>query len=214
MGISPVAMTRLLGRLTAAMGRPMSDAKVEVQAKEYAAAMGGLPEYAVEWAVDRAIRECSRYPKAAELRTMAKQCPQLLNGNHDQSIQARMREWERDPWATVANLDGDRTACTSAPCPVCGSVMRYSHRGAVITHDDQRHREARVSYSNIGRREWLLMGPLPEVESKPKAKGTVAWGTLETERRPQRISEIVPSDPPPDQSWDMMQQQLAEEATA
>jgi hypothetical protein len=160
MPVSASTMSRLLGRLTAAMGKPYSDATVERQAQEYARAMGQLPEYAVEWAVDVAIRELDRYPKAATLRKLAQQCPMLENGDHDQSLAARMQRWVADPFAEVTwTAEEARGAMRSKPCPVCESVMAWSPRGYVIVHDQQRHREAKVGYSNIGRTEWFDMGP-------------------------------------------------------
>ena len=88
-------------------------------------------------------------------------------------LQDQYRRWERDPWATIESLDHDRTLCTSAPCPVCGAVIQYSDRGAVIVHEDRPHLLAGVSYSNIGNPKWFEMGP-PTDSPSPSWADTVA----------------------------------------
>jgi hypothetical protein len=206
MPVSQSTMSRLLGRLSAAMGKPFSDAKVTTQATEYANAMGHLPELAVEWAVSKVIRESDKYPKPAELRRLALTCPNLLNGNHDQSLTAQMRRWESDPWAQIQSLDDDRTDCRSAPCPVCGSVIVFSHRGMVITHDDTRHREVSVSYSNMGRAAWLDMPPMTEPE--PKKRLRTQTFPSPTMREPTHIGQMLKTTA--DVTWDESQQARAE----
>ena len=215
MPVSIPTMTRLLGRMTAAMGKPFSDAKVEAQATEYARAMGNLPEYAVEWAVERTIKDSDKYPKASTLRKLAHTCPHLANGNHDNSLRAQMRRWEQDPWAEIDSLSGDGMACTSTPCPVCQSVIVFSHRGAVIVHADQPHTEAQVSYSNLGRAEWLTMGRFvpPERPERAKPRTPNPYPTLES-RQPTPIQAIVPKPSTPDDAYDLEQQRRAEESAA
>lgn len=190
MPLSASTMSRLLGRMTAAMGKPFSDAKVEAQATEYARAMGPIPDYAVEWAVDRLIRESDRYPKASTLRKLAQTCPMLANGNHDDSLRARMVRWEADPWATVASLKDDKQGCRSSPCPVCGSVVLFSDRGAVVVHDDRRHSEAQVAYSNCGKTEWFTMAApvLPESKRQISTKIMNPYRTL---KEPTRIGQAI-----------------------
>jgi hypothetical protein len=207
MSVSGASMSRMLGRLTAAMGKPFSDAKIEAQATEYARAMGQLPEYAVEWAVERAIKDSTRYPKAAELRKLAQQCPQLSNGNHDGSLRAQMQRWMADPWKEIASLDQDRTACKSSPCPVCGSVAVFSDRGLVVVHDDRLHSEAQASYSNWGRPEWLTMPALELLEPK-KRRVSSALSSFPAAREPARLSEVIRRDA--NDGWDSAQQERAE----
>lgn len=208
MPVNPSNMMRQLGRLSAALGKPFTDAKLEVQATEYSRAMGSLPEYAVEWAVDRAVRDSTKYPKAAELRNLAKQCPMLANGNHDDSLRARMQRWEQDPWAGIESLDHDKTECTSQPCPVCGTPIRFSSRGAVIVHDRQRHTEAGAPYSNIGREAWFKM-PAPVYPEPKKRLRPRTPNPFPALREPTPIAEALAPHISEDERWDQEQQDRA-----
>lgn len=89
-------------------------------------------------------------------------------------------DWERDPWANVHTLDHDRLLASSLPCPICGSVVQFASRGAVIVHDDAMHTEARVSYSNFGKMEWFSM-PAPEYPEKKRSVGTALVALLPKE---------------------------------
>lgn len=116
------------------------------------------PQSVVERAINRILSEEHKYFPVVGLAL--KYCREIapeLAGTNDQQV--KMRAWETDPWAMIGSLDADPVLCSSAPCPVCGSVIQFAPRGATIVHDDQVHREARIGYSNIGRPEWWQMGP-------------------------------------------------------
>lgn len=116
--------------------------------------------------VDRLLAEDSKYfPTLGHALAIAKELTPDDTWRDD-SPRSRYRRWEENPWATVITLDRDRRDCTSAPCPICQSVIQFSDRGAVIVHDQLRHKEGGVPYSNIGRPEWFDLGPTPEPARK------------------------------------------------
>lgn len=136
----------------------------------------------VERVIDRLLAEDSKYfPTLGHALTIAKE---LVPPDHwrDDSPRTRFLTWEKDPWATVGSLDGDRIFCTSAPCPICDSVIQFSPRGAVIVHDPKRHQEANTPYSNIGRDEWFKLGPAPT--APPRLKITVPAQSYRTMQEP------------------------------
>ena len=112
--------------------------------------------------------ETNYFPKIGQAIALAKEMAPDSN-RAGPSPRSAMREWETDPWAKVSDLESDKRLCTSAPCPVCGSTVQFSDRGAVVVHDDAMHAEARVSYSNMGNPKWFSMPP-PQQLPAPKQK--------------------------------------------
>ena len=158
-------MGGLLADLCGAFGKPYG-ASAKRMVDVYLRALSDYPSAAVEWAVSAASREGDRFPRPNKLRELCARSP--FERPSGTSLRDDMRAWETDPWAGVELPQGD-TACMSAPCPVCESVIVFSNRGAVVVHDDRRHLERRISYSNIGRPEWLTMAP-PVMPETPKRK--------------------------------------------
>lgn len=140
-----------------------------------------FPVEVVRKAVDRVLDETHKYfPLVGHIKAYCVEIEREL-GIVDTSPRATMAKWEADPFSeVVSGTDSD-------PCPVCGSIYRFSTRGQVIVHDDVRHTEAHLSYSNAGRPEWFEMPPPSFPEPRRKLKqlppgepiGDVLVGTLE-----------------------------------
>lgn len=200
-------MGEMLADLCAAFGKPYG-----VSAKRmidvYLRVVGDYPPAAVEWAVAAASRESEKFPRPVKLRELCARSPYERPGGT--SLADEMRAWESNPWIGVDLPSGDRP-CRSNPCPVCGSVVEFSDRGAVIVHDDRQHIERRISYSNLGRSEWFEMGP-PVMPEKPKARPSVvpiAWATLNESMPARKPSALVPPVAARDENWDVEQQERA-----
>jgi hypothetical protein len=162
--LSSERMGDLLGDLCAAFGKPFG-ASARRMVDVYLRAVGDYPGAAVEWAVAAASREGDKFPRPNKLRELCARSPfEKPNGT---SLRDEMHAWEADPWAGV-DLPPNDKECRSSPCPVCASVVVFSERGAVVVHADGIHRENRISYSNMGRPEWLGMGPVTVAPPAPK----------------------------------------------
>ena len=169
-------MSRLMRKLAANFGGKKD---LEEKADLWYDKLERYPLSVVERVVSRLLDEEHQYfPTVGRAVALARELNYTAPGaptDHapPQTLAERYREWERDPWATIQTLDHDRVLCTSAPCPVCGSVIQYSDRGAVIVHDRRRHTEAAIGYGNIGNPKWFEMGP-PTDSPSPSWADTVA----------------------------------------
>lgn len=143
---------------------------LEARTELYFEKLERFPLEVVQKAVDRTLDETHKYfPLVGHIKAHCVEAEQDL-GLVDDSPRAHMRAWEADPYRHVVSGAG------SDPCPVCGETLVFSPRGIVIVHNDEKHIEAKISYSNVGRPEWFNMGPpvMPLPPAKPPAAAPIA----------------------------------------
>lgn len=165
--LTPIAMAQMMEELAVNFGNKKDLRKRSDQWYDH---FQRYPETVVRRVISRLLSEDTKYwPTLGHAMAVARElAPEFVSDT--KSPRAGYAAWERDPWGKIKNLDHAPMLCTSDPCPVCGSVIQFSSRGAVIVHDRQRHEEARLPYSNIGRKEWFSMEPPVYPEPKKRLK--------------------------------------------
>lgn len=188
---------------------------LEAKAELWYEKLRRYPLDVVQRVVDRLLTEEHQFfPMLGRAVKLAREMAPVT-GSGEGSLAGAMQKWEADPWGTVGTLESDRQECKSSPCPACGSVVVFSDRGAVIVHDDQRHRETRISYSNMGKAEWFEMGPVPEpvrrpLSTIPKSAPMALAEIIPPKPAQPEPSAVTPPLPPPE--WEAEQQARAEAA--
>jgi hypothetical protein len=166
--VTPHDIAELMAKLATNFGGKKD---LEAKAELWYEKLQWYPYDVVKRVVDRLLAtETNYFPKIGQAIALAKEMAPEYAIRSGPTPKAAMAEWERDPWGSLASIpDSDRLLCTSAPCPVCGSTVQFSDRGAVIVHDAAMHQEAKVGYSNLGNPDWFRMGPPPaKIPPPPK----------------------------------------------